>query len=111
MPSDLEVVSGLLGILQALTDFAALLLRVLGVEVLCRLPDGQNFGYCCSGRLLHLTREVPGFRAVRTLSRSCTLHRCDWMDNKVYYVLGKAFSWLLQSCFGVESFLLTCGSC
>ena len=63
-----EVVSGLLGIQHALTDFAALLLRVLGVEVLRRLLDDQNIGCYCSGRLPHLTREVPGFLAVQTLS-------------------------------------------
>ena len=63
-----EVVSGLLGIQQALTDFAALLLRVLGVEMLRRLLGNQNFGCYCSGRLPHLTREVPGFLAVQTPS-------------------------------------------
>jgi len=62
------VVLGLLGIQQALTDFAAHLLRVLGVEVPRRLLGNQNFGCYHSGRLPHLTREVPGFLAVRTLS-------------------------------------------
>ena len=63
-----EVVLGLLRIQQALTDFAALLLRVLGVEVPRRLLDDQNFGCYRSGRLPHLPREVPGFLAVQTLS-------------------------------------------
>ena len=63
-----EVVLGLLGIQQAPNDFAVLLLRVLGVEVLHRLLDNQNFGCYRSGRLPHLTREVPDFRAAQTLS-------------------------------------------
>ena len=62
------VVLGLLGIQQALTDFAAHLLRVLGAGVLRRLLDNPNFGCYRSGRLLHLTREVPGFLVVQTLS-------------------------------------------
>ena len=63
-----EVVLGLLEIQQALIHFAALLLRVLGVEVLRRLLDDQCFGCHCSVRIRHLTRGVPGFLAVKTPS-------------------------------------------
>src|SRR4051812_22978607 len=91
------VVSGLLLIQQALTDFAGPLLWVLGVEALHRLLRSQDFGCYHSGRLPDLT--WPGTSLVPT---PCKLfHEISIFLGVVGWATGFTMGWArtLHSCF------------